>query len=53
MKVSSVDYRDPDIFYDAYITPYCRIGPYLVGLILGWIFYRGYKLPTKTSMQVN
>lgn len=32
--------RDADIFYEAYITPYCRIGPYLIGISLGWLFYK-------------
>ncbi|XP_067947839.1 O-acyltransferase like protein-like [Watersipora subatra] len=39
--------QDPNIYYEAYITPYCRIGPYLVGLMLGYIFYKDYKLKQK------
>ena len=31
---------DGDYFDVYYVKPYCRIGPYLVGMITGYILYR-------------
>ncbi|XP_078687293.1 nose resistant to fluoxetine protein 6-like [Branchiostoma floridae x Branchiostoma belcheri] len=30
---------DPN-FMDYYVTPWCRIGPYLVGMTVGWMMFR-------------
>ena len=30
-----------------YSKPYCRISPYLVGIVVGYMLYKGYKLPFK------
>ena len=30
-----------------YSKPYCRIPPYLVGIVVGYMLYKGYKLPFK------
>ncbi|XP_071097623.1 nose resistant to fluoxetine protein 6-like [Haliotis cracherodii] len=27
-------------FYDYYITPYCRMGPYIVGMVTGYLLYK-------------
>ena len=34
----------PDYMSQIYIKPYCRIGPYIIGLLLGAIFHYKYKL---------
>ena len=34
----------PDVSTEIYGKPYCRIGPYLIGIILGFILYNNYRL---------
>ena len=34
-----------DVYYG---KPYCRISPYLVGLFLGFVIYKGIKIPVKS-----
>ncbi|XP_013404100.1 nose resistant to fluoxetine protein 6-like [Lingula anatina] len=33
-------FGNPDFFADYYILPWCRISPYLVGLMVGYILYK-------------
>ncbi|XP_013404076.1 O-acyltransferase like protein isoform X2 [Lingula anatina] len=33
-------FGNPNFFADYYIIPWCRIGPYLVGLMVGFILYK-------------
>ena len=34
----------PDVSTEIYGKPYCRIGPYLIGIVLGFILYNNYRL---------
>ena len=36
-----------DEFYDIYISPYCRMGPYVVGVLLGHVLSRMNRKPVK------
>ena len=33
----------PDQFTEIYVKPYCRISPYLIGIVLGYIFFKNYR----------
>ncbi|KAF5403364.1 Nose resistant to fluoxetine protein 6 [Paragonimus heterotremus] len=41
----------PESFDTIYIKPYTRWSTYALGLILGWIIHRGYRLPQRVSFQ--
>ncbi|KAF8568145.1 hypothetical protein P879_03154 [Paragonimus westermani] len=43
----------PESFDTIYIKPYTRWGTYALGLILGWIIHRGYRLPQRVSSEVK
>ena len=38
------DLNLPDVSTEIYGKPYCRIGPYLIGIVLGFILYNNYRL---------
>ena len=38
-----VSFGSPDYGTQVYVKPYCRIGPYIIGLVLGAVFYYEYK----------
>lgn len=38
------DPRQPSVDTSIYGKPYCRIGPYLVGILLGYIIFKNYRL---------
>lgn len=40
-----------DLWEDVYIKPYCRASPWIVGLFLGYIFFKIEKLKTKVNLQ--
>ena len=51
------DYRlpyptDPDFFNDYYIRPFIRIGPYMIGVMFGYI-YRDYKLGRPYAVKIS
>ena len=45
------DPRQPTVDTAIYGKPYCRIGPYLVGILLGYIIFKNYR--TTFSKQLN
>ncbi|KAA3681677.1 uncharacterized protein DEA37_0015202 [Paragonimus westermani] len=43
----------PESFETIYIKPYTRWSTYALGLILGWIIHRGYRLPQRVSSKAK
>ena len=45
--------RDPGVDFESliYVKPYCRIAPYLVGMVLGYLLIhsKDWRLPTKVT----
>ncbi|XP_069123535.1 nose resistant to fluoxetine protein 6-like [Argopecten irradians] len=42
-------------FYDYYVVPWCRMGPYIVGIVTGYIIYRTngqYKIPKGINLLI-
>ncbi len=40
----------PDQSSQIYGKPYCRVTPYLVGILLGFVFYKKYRIPVKKGI---
>ncbi|XP_067945682.1 nose resistant to fluoxetine protein 6-like [Watersipora subatra] len=43
---------DPEVFNDIYIKPWCRIGPYLIGLILAYILFKKVKVKSRIMQAI-
>ncbi|XP_042231022.1 nose resistant to fluoxetine protein 6-like isoform X2 [Homarus americanus] len=37
--------------YKVYLTPWCRAGPYMVGILTGYLLHRGRETPSLTRLQ--
>ena len=42
----------PSVSTEIYGKPYCRIGPYLVGILLGYIIYKGYSIKVSKFLNI-
>lgn len=40
MKYFNFHYSAGEAFADTYVKPWCRIGPYVVGFLAGYILYK-------------
>ena len=47
----SLNCSDPAIFEDEYIIPWCRIGPYLIGIALAYVLFKKYKIKSVSIEQ--